>query len=316
MYNISSSVSGQLDDIFLFFIVTSVILLFGITAAMIYFVVRYSRKRNPVPTQIKDNIWLEIIWTVIPTILVLVMFYYGYEGYRLVRDVPDDAMVVHVTGRMWDWSFEYENGKKTDKLYVPVTKPVKLILTSVDVIHSFYIPAFRIKEDVVPEQETYLWFKPQTTGPADIFCAEFCGQRHAYMLSQVIVMPDAEYMAWYEDKDAKVPVGHEKKPDLNAVKIPEKLQALLSDRSCLDCHVDDDPDAPGPPLKGIYGKKRIVILPDGSEKEVIVDEDYLRKSLLEPGAEVLKGQTNSMPPAEDLTEEQIKMLIQYMKELK
>jgi len=153
MYSSITTVPEAVDTAFWFIIIVSIILLVAITAIMIYFTLRYSRKRNPVPEQIEEKAWVEITWTVLPTILVLVMFWFGYEGFKLMRDVPDDAMQIKVVGRMWDWSFEYDNGKTTDKLYVPVGKNIKLNMRSIDVVHSLYIPAFRIKEDLVPEQK-------------------------------------------------------------------------------------------------------------------------------------------------------------------
>ena len=180
----ASNFVEQVDLAFYIIIGISLILLIGITAVMIYFVIRYSKKRNPVATQIEGNNKLELIWTVIPTILVLLMFYYGWVGYQPMRDVPDDAMEVKAIGRMWSWTFEYDNGIKSDKLIVPHNKPVKLNLVSTDVVHSLYIPAFRIKEDVTPGINNYMWFKAQELGSYDVFCAQYCGTRHAYMITK------------------------------------------------------------------------------------------------------------------------------------
>lgn len=302
MYDIGSSASKAVDSVMLFIVIVSVVLLVLVTGLMIYFAIRYNRKRHPEPVEVKENKWLEITWTVIPGILVLAMFFYGYEGFRLIRDVPDDAMVVHVTGRMWDWSFEYENGIQAKKLYVPVGKPIKLILKSVDVIHSFYIPTFRIKEDVVPGQETYLWFKPQTTGPADIFCAEFCGERHAFMLSQVIVMTAPAFKEWYAKGEAKTLEVH-------------PVEKLMDLKGCLTCHSLDDSAGSRLSLKGIFGKTRTVVLQDQSVKEVVADEDYLKRAILSPTEEIVKGQIDSMPVTEDLTPEELSQIVEYLKTL-
>lgn len=304
MYTVGANVPEAVDKAFWFIIVISVILLLLVTSLMIFFAIKYNRKRHPKPQPVKQSMWLEIVWTLVPTILVLGMFYYGVEGFRVIRNVPKDAMIVKVYGRMWNWAFEYANGRRTDKLYVPKGKSVKLELLSLDVIHSLYIPAFRVKEDVVPGRKTYLWFKPQTTGPTDIFCAEFCGQRHAFMLSQVIVMEKAEFDKWYAEQDKPVDEMAELK------KIP--AVALMEDHGCLECHSIDASKGERIPLKGIFGKKRFVLNRDGSETEVVADEAYLRRSLLEPGAQVLKGQADSMEPVEDLTEEQLKMIIDFL----
>jgi cytochrome c oxidase subunit 2 len=268
-----------------------------VTFLMIWFAIKYNRKRHPEPKPVKEKAWLEVLWTVIPTILVLLMFYYGYEGFKMMREVPKDAMTVKVTGRMWDWKFEYANGKTTDKLYVPVNKSVKLLMKSLDVVHSFYIPSERVKEDVVPGRETYLWFKPQTVGPADIFCAEFCGQRHAYMLSQVIAMEEKDFNEWYDS-------GEEEKV--------HPVITLMEEKGCLDCHSMDDSAGDRLSLKGLMGKNRIVIV-DGKEKEITIDEAYLLRSITDPGAEIVKGQDDAMEKPEDLSEEQIKQIVEYLK---
>lgn len=308
MYTVGTTVSEAVDKTFWFIILASVILLLLVTFLMIYFAVKYNHKRRPEPEAVKQSMWLEVVWTIIPTILVLAMFYYGYEGFLLMRQVPEDAMQVQVTGRMWDWSFEYENGKRSDKLYVPKDRSVKLNMKSLDVLHSFYIPAFRIKEDVVPGRETYLWFKPQTVGPADIFCAEFCGQRHAYMLSQVITMEPADWEIWYNQKADE--------PALDMVEL-KKLPAVqvMDEYGCLDCHSIDRSKGERIPLNGLFGQTKIV-MKDGKETEVLVDEAYLRRALIEPGAEVAKDQIDQMEPVTDLTEEQIQLILDYLKELK
>ena len=189
-------VAHEVDKIFIFIVSISVFLLVGVTAVMIYFVIRYRSKKHPKPENITGNTTLEIVWTVIPLILVLAMFYYGWQGFKLMRNVPSDALTVKVTGRMWKWSFEYENKKTSDSLYVPLGKPIKMEIQSADVNHSFYIPSFRIKEDAVPGRTNYLWFLPNEKGRYDIMCAEYCGMSHAYMLNKVIVLPVEEFNKW------------------------------------------------------------------------------------------------------------------------
>lgn len=187
------------DRTFLYIAGISILLLLSITAFMIYCLIRFNRKKNPVPSDFSGNVYIEILWTVIPTILVLSMFYYGWTGYRVFSTIPEGAMEIEVTARMWSWSFKYQNGKQSDQLFVPAGKPVKLTITSTDVIHSLYIPALRIKQDAVPAMKTYLWFKAETPGEYDILCAEYCGLRHSYMLSKLIVMPEEKFKRWYED---------------------------------------------------------------------------------------------------------------------
>ena len=201
MFDDVSNFVNSVDITFLFTLIVSVFFLVLITILMIVFVIKYNRKRNPKGTNIHGNMALEITWIVIPTILVLVMFWFGWEGYLETVDVPEDAMPVNVTAKMWEWSFEYEDGKTTDTLYVPVNRPVKLILQSVDVNHSFFIPAFRLKKDVFPNRERIAWFQAKETGEYDIACSEYCGLNHSYMYSKIIVLPEEDFNNWMYDMD-------------------------------------------------------------------------------------------------------------------
>jgi cytochrome c oxidase subunit 2 len=187
----------QVDATFILIVTISVILLLLVTICMIYFIIKYNKKRNPVPANIHGSTALEIIWTAIPIMLVLGMFFSGYASFKNMRNVPDDAFVVHVTARMWQWSFEYPNGKKSDTLYVPLSKPIKAELTSNDVNHSFYIPAMREKEDVIPGRTNYMWFQPTSIGSYYIECAEYCGLNHSRMLTKLVVMNDDVFDKWY-----------------------------------------------------------------------------------------------------------------------
>ncbi len=186
----------DVDGVFLFILAVSVLLLVLITFLMILFVIKYNRKKHPNPKNIKGNVALEILWIIIPTILVLGMFYYGWVGYTKMKDVPKDAMVIHVVARMWDWDFTYPNRVKTDTLYVPVNKAIRTELQSADVNHSFYIPAFRIKKDVIPNKKNFMWFIADEVGSYDIACAEYCGLKHSYMYTKVVVMPEKDFDNW------------------------------------------------------------------------------------------------------------------------
>lgn len=289
------------DAIFLGFLVICGILLAGITFTMLYFVIRYSRRRNPVASQNGSHTLLEITWTVVPTILVLGMFYYGWIGFREMRTAPPGAMKVKVTARMWSWLFEYENGIKSDKLFVPLKEPVVLLMTSQDVLHSFFVPAFRIKEDMVPGMETHLWFQPEREGRYDVFCAEFCGVGHSSMLTEVVVMQRNEFEEWYRggEEEKGEPTGEE----------------LVKNKGCTACHSLDGTRIVGPSFKGIWGRK-IVVVSAGKERSIVVDEDYLRNSLLDPGADLVKGYPPVMPPqGGNLTDQEIHEIIEYLKTL-
>ena len=195
------NLSSPADSVFFFILGIAVTFLSVNTAVMIYFVIRYSRKRNPNPEDVKENTTIEIIWTVIPTILVLIIFFAGWKGFQYMRTVPPDSMPVKVTAREWSWTFDYENGKETSVLKVPIRKPIKLIITSADVLHSLYIPAYRIKEDCVPGRETYLWFLPDELGSYDLFCTEYCGVGHSAMITKVEVMSEKDFDEWYGGKE-------------------------------------------------------------------------------------------------------------------
>jgi cytochrome c oxidase subunit 2 len=177
--------------------VLSVIFLVGITSVMLYFVFKYNRKRHPKGKDIEGNFWLEIVWTATPAVLFLTMFYFGWTNYGYLRNVPRDAMEITVNARQWSWSFVYPNGKQTSELILALDKPVKLNLHSLDVIHGFYVPAFRIKEDVVPGKQNYTWFTPTQLGSFDILCTVICGVGHGNMVSKVRVVPLKEFEAWY-----------------------------------------------------------------------------------------------------------------------
>lgn len=207
MFDDISNFANSVDGTFLFTLIVSVFFLVLITVLMIFFVIKYSRKRNPKATNIHGNMFLEIAWTGIPTILVLIMFWYGWQGYKEMVNVPENAMAIDVTAQMWKWSFKYEDGKTTDSLYVPVNTPIKLTLHSNDVNHSFFIPAFRLKKDVFPNRERVAWFIAKETGEYDIACSEYCGLNHSYMYSKIFVLPEEEFKNWMykmSDEDLKL----------------------------------------------------------------------------------------------------------------
>ncbi|MBE0585125.1 MAG: cytochrome c oxidase subunit II [Desulfofustis sp.] len=191
------------DLAFWYILGISFILLIGITVVMIYFVIRYRRSKNPVPTSdIRDNLNLEVVWTVIPTIIALTMFWVGWQSYIGLRNVPKDALEIDVAGQMYSWIFIYQNGKEVEnELVVPLGKAVKLNIESWDVIHSFYIPSYRIKVDAVKGMKTYAWFNADREGEYDILCTEYCGVDHSYMLAKLKIVPEQEYLAWLEKED-------------------------------------------------------------------------------------------------------------------
>jgi cytochrome c oxidase subunit II len=206
------SIADRVDNVFLYIFVLSVVFLVFITGLMVYFTVKYSRRRNPKPVDIEGNAWLEATWTLTPLVLFLSMFYFGWTNFAYMRNPPRDAMVIEVTGRQWAWSFKYPNNKRSEELYLALGRPVRLELRSQDVLHGFYIAAFRVKEDVVPGRQNFLWFAPTILGTFDIQCTVMCGVDHSKMLSKAHVLSEDDFRAWYfADEDApqpgKVPVA-------------------------------------------------------------------------------------------------------------
>lgn len=196
MFADASNFVGQVDSTFIFIVAICVFFLILITAMMITFVIKYNIKKNKKAVNIHGSVLLEITWTVVPTLLVLVMFWMGWTGYKSMTEAPKNAMVIDVFAQMWNWSYKYSNGVETDTLFVPLNEPVKVILHSRDVDHSFYVPAFRIKKDVIPGRTNTEWFLPTKVGSYDVFCAEYCGLRHSYMYSTIVVLPEKQYNDW------------------------------------------------------------------------------------------------------------------------
>jgi cytochrome c oxidase subunit 2 len=194
-----SPVQG-VDLAFWYILGFSIVLLIGITVVMVYFVVKYRRSKNPVASDIRDNYPLEIVWTIIPTLIALSMFYFGWSSYLGLRTVPDDAMEVEVIGQQFSWIFVYENDKETEnELVVPQGRAIKLNISSIDVLHSFFIPAFRIKVDAVKGMPTYAWFLADEVGEYDIQCTEYCGVDHFAMLAILKIVPEEEFEKWLEE---------------------------------------------------------------------------------------------------------------------
>jgi cytochrome c oxidase subunit 2 len=295
------STTDAVDPVFLFIFAACLVLLIGITLAMVWFVIRYHRSRAPEPTsQMEGSLWLEIVWTALPTLLVLAMFYYGWSGYLTLRSVPPGALQATAVARMWSWSFQYQNGKVSDKLFVPVGKPIQVNIESKDVLHGFYVPAFRIKRDAVPGMKNHVWFVAQRPGSYDIFCSQYCGSAHSSMISTVEAIPQAQFDAWLKEGKGGA---------------PHPGQALLEKHGCLGCHSLDGSKKVGPTLKGVFGSK-VPVTKGGKQSVVLADEAYLRESILVPSAAIVEGFPPIMPVTSDLPEADLKAMVEYLKELK
>ncbi|MCE1198462.1 MAG: cytochrome c oxidase subunit II [Marinilabiliales bacterium] len=302
LFNQGSNLAGGVDRAFIFIFSIAIFFTVGITALMIYILVHYSRKKNKNPQQFSGNTKLEIAWTVIPLIIVLVMFYLGWSGFAPMRKVPADAMQVKVIGRMWTWDFDYGNGKISKELVVPYQKDVKLNLFSADVNHSLFIPAFRVKEDVIPGYNNYLWFRPIKKGTFDIYCSEYCGLAHSGMVAKVVVMDSLEFKGWLAN--LKATGNQPEHPGL----------ALLKSNTCLTCHSLDGSKIVGPSFKGLFGRKSTVVT-DAGEKEIVADEAYIRRSIEEPNAEVVKGYMKGLmqPYKGKISEADLNTIVDFFK---
>jgi cytochrome c oxidase subunit 2 len=300
----STGLSGRVvDNVFLYILIICVFLLGLITFLMVYFVIRYRRGKHPRPADIEGSTWLEITWTVIPTLIVLTMFYYGLTGFEFLKKVPEGAMPVKVIARQWSWLFQYENGIQDNELRVPVGKPVKLLLTSQDVIHGFYAPAFRIKQDAVPGMTNTLWFQPTEMGTFDVLCTQYCGLEHSHMLTKIVVLPQEEFTKWYQGKKEEV-----------AAKSPSQGFQLYQAKGCAACHSIDGSPRVGPTFKGLLRKKEEVIT-GGKRETVSVDEAFIRKFITEPNVVHIEGYPPIMPKI-SMTDEELTTLVDYIKSLK
>ena len=274
MFSGASNLAEGVDRAFLFIFIIAFIFIVGITGFMIYTVIHFSRKKGKAPRQFSGSIKLEILWTVVPLILVMLMFWIGWKGFAPMRRVPADAMKITAIGRMWEWEFDYGNGIKSKELVLPVNRPVKLDLVSEDVNHSLFIPAFRVKEDVIPGYNNYLWFTPNYIGDYEILCTEYCGLLHSAMTSKSRIVDQDEFDRWLEEMKSASNVPE-----------PEGL-VLLRNTGCLACHSLDGSKLVGPSFKGLYGAQRNVIS-GNTEKSVIADDAYIVNSIYNPDAEVV-----------------------------
>lgn len=299
-----STMAGDVDALFNFIYISSAILLALVTAAIIFFIVRYRRRGVATTTSgVDHNLTVEIVWTVIPTIVVFIIFAWGFKDFIRLHVAPGQSMQVKVTGQKWFWSFDYLEGvSSVNELVVPVDKPVKLLMSSRDVIHSFYVPNFRIKNDVLPNRYSSVWFEATDTGSYNLFCTEYCGTKHSEMIGKVRVVTTAQYTEWIEK--ASGPAPGESIADYGA--------KLYQQKACITCHSVDGKAGTGPSFKGIFGHN--AELEAGGS--VLVDENYIRESILEPKAKVVKGYQPVMPTYQGLLKDkQIDALVEYIKSL-
>jgi len=294
----ASSAAGNTDALFIFLLIVSGLMTLLIFSALVFFAVRFRHRRGAQAEQIEGSIPLELAWTAIPFVIFMAIFVWGAIVYFQSRTPPRDATEVYVVAKQWMWKLEHAEGQREiNELHVPAGRDVKLIMTSQDVIHSFFVPAFRMKQDVLPGRYTVAWFRATKPGTYHLFCTQYCGTQHSGMIGSIIVMEPAQYEAWMS--------GGSTGP-LSAT--GEKIFAELG---CSTCHRMDG-QGRGPNLQGVYGKP--VALADG--RTVMADENYLRECILEPGAKRVAGFQPIMPTFQGLvSEEQVNALVAYVKSL-
>jgi len=301
----ASRTTGQVDALFLFITFVSLFFFLLVEGLLIYFAIRYRRRKGAEAAEtpdIRGNLFLETVWILIPTIVVAGFFYYGYMVFRDIRTPSPGATDIHAVGRQWLFEFRYPDGSSSiNELRVPAGRPVKLILTSDDVIHSFYVPDYRLKQDMVPGQYTTLYLHPDKEGTYPILCAEYCGVGHSTMRADLIVMEPGAYAAWREKKEA--PAG---------LSLTEQGKALVEKSGCLGCHAVEGKGKVGPNFGQAFGRK--VLLEDGTS--VTADEEYLRESIYDPKAKVVKGYPAVMPTFKgSLSPDDVGAIIAYLKSL-
>ena len=301
--NISSTLN-QFDTLFYVIFWLSILLLVGLLLFGFFFTINGKRqnKSQLAKKQITHNIKLEIIWTVIPTFIVLIIFVWGFKEYLVMRSTPPNAIEIYVTGKKWFWEFTYPNGKKTiDELVVPVNQPIKLILSSSDVLHSFYLPNLRVKRDAIPNRYTILSFEANKLGNYIIFCTEYCGDSHSKMRAILKVKDAGDYISFLKEVDFD-----------ESIPLSEAGKQIYSKKGCNACHSIDGTDMVGPTWKGLYGKKREFT--DGTS--AVADEVYLKESILYPQTKIVKGYQPVMPSYLGLlVDKEIEAIIEYIKEL-
>jgi cytochrome c oxidase subunit 2 len=299
-----SAAAPAVDRIFDFILWVSIFFFILIVGLMVIFVVRYRRRegREEAEASARHNTALEITWTVIPIGIVIAIFAWGFKVYLDINVPPANSYEVLVTGQKWKWLFTYPNGQVDESLHVPVDTPVRLVMTSEDVIHGFYIPAFRLKRDVVPGRYVKVWFRAVKVGEYQIYCTQYCGTGHSDMWAKVIVHEPGGFERWLREASDFL----KKMPPAQAG------ERLYRTRGCAQCHSVDGAGGTGPTFSKLFEHKVAV---EGG-KTVIADEDYVRESIMDPQAKIVLGFQPVMPTFKGrLTDQEITAIIEYLKTL-
>ncbi|HEY3876834.1 MAG TPA: cytochrome c oxidase subunit II, partial [Candidatus Kapabacteria bacterium] len=298
----ASSYAPEVDHLYLFLIGLTIFFTVLITGAILYFIVKYRRRsENEVPQPIAGSIVLESAWSIIPFIISLFIFAWGTKIYLEQYSIPNDALDIYVVGKQWMWKFQHPEGQREiNELHIPVGRKIRFVMATEDVIHSFYIPAFRMKEDIVPGPNRYttVWAEPTMTGTFHIFCAEYCGTSHSGMIGWVTVMGDKDYEAWLSGGAAEGSMA-------------DRGAALFQQLGCITCH-RSDAQGQCPRLQDKYGTMELLSTGD----KVLIDDSYIRESVLSPLAKIVAGFQPIMPSFQgQVSEEQLQELIAYIKSI-
>ncbi len=298
-----SEIAANVDSLYAFLLIVSFISCVLVIGGLIYFAIKYRRKHEGEKTPyIAHNTTLEFLWSFIPFVIFMVAFAWGWLVYYQLRSVPENGLEISVLGQKWNWTFTYKSGRASSgEFYVPVDQPVRLVLGSADVLHSFFLPAFRTKQDAVPGRYTQLWFKPQREGSYQVFCTEYCGDQHSSMAAIMHVVSREKYEDWLSNDPYK---------GLPLADIGQKVHTAR----CIACHNVTDVKGIGPSFKGLWGRQET--MDDG--QQYLVDENYTRESILNPNAKIVAGYPKGVMPtfAGQLNEQELLGLIEFIKTLK
>jgi cytochrome c oxidase subunit II len=301
----ASTTAPGIDNLFMFISAVNTFFFALICFLIVVFVTRYKRRGpNEITPHITHNQTLEIVWSVVPLIILIGIFFWGFHGYVTAQIAPANAIEIQVRAKKWVWEFEYPDGMRTlNSFHVPVNRPVRMVMNSEDVIHSFYVPAFRVKKDVLPNRYSEVWFDATKAGVYQIFCTEYCGKGHSDMLARVFVDTPEQYEYWLREGDEEI----------RKLPLKDLGQLVHENRGCATCHSLDGSRGQGPSWKGMFGNTRQFA--DGSS--AVADENYIRQSVLEPQAHVVRGFEPIMPTYKGLLRDrEILGVIEFIKTLK
>lgn len=320
-----TDIAGQWDSLYNFLVWLSIFFFVLVVGGMIYFLFAYRFHPGKKTQYITGNHLLEGVWIGVPTLLLLGIFAWGYSVYHSMTQAPSDAYEIRVIGKQWLWTFQYDDGRATvGEVYVPLNRPVKLIMTSEDVLHGFFVPNFRIKQDAVPGMYSSIWFTATVPGKHQVFCTEYCGTSHSEMLAKIVALDDEQWDAWTNHKKlGAIPEAGSELTSADSesamsgvvaqVSLADQGKAVYQLKGCTACHSVDGTTKIGPTHKGLFGSK--VEMADG--RVLVADENYIRNHIENPQQNTVKGFNPVMPTFKGLINEtEMNALIAYIKSLK